>query len=114
LSSLCNLIDKMQISQQNQKDLPKVSPLFRQILFQPPPYPLPLRIQNGIKHRMADRAIRQDHVVAEHALLDSAEMGLYFAQAVSRFDGESKSCPTVHAGIPIDSRRAETPSAGLG
>ena len=39
---------------------------------------------------MADRAIRQDHVVAEHALLDSAEMGLYFAQAVSRFDGESK------------------------
>ena len=40
-------------------------------------------------------------------------MGLCYVQAVSRFDSESKSCPTVHAGIPMDSRRAETPSAGL-
>ena len=35
---------------------------------------------------MADRPIRQEHVIAEHALLDSAKMGLYFAQAMSRFD----------------------------
>ena len=25
-----------------------------------------------------------------------AKLGLYYAQAVSRFDGESKSCTTVH------------------
>jgi protein-S-isoprenylcysteine O-methyltransferase Ste14 len=70
----------MQISQQTQKYLPRVSSLFRQIFLQPLLHPLPLRIDDAIKHRMADRAIRQDHVIAEHVLFHVAKTGLYFAQ----------------------------------
>ena len=33
----------------------------------------PLRIENGIEHRMADTPIGQDHVVAENAFFHSAD-----------------------------------------